>query len=191
MILFHLKKIILSLLILFILIFGAGQISMGAEPTADAFIVTLSIPESAGGTAPSGTSTFIIDAITKGGKIINRSIAGTSGATALRNTELTDGNFWFQLTGVSTPAGVTGGTTISNGDTFSSVTFEVRYWESIENTVAAIAAAQRITILGPIALSGNSRYATAFSPEALGYMGFEIITGVSAFGGVSAYAKAK
>lgn len=169
--------------IAFLLLMSTAVICFPYQALAEAkpFLITLSIGTD---TAPSGTSIFTI--YTRSDKLV--------GTDKLKNLEDTDANFIFQLSATSPYAGVShsGASVMSNGSNwYSGASITVRYMESLINTTDAFLSATRVNILDGVALSGETEIQIPFYPQAMGYLGFELLSGISGFSGITGYVQIK
>ncbi len=176
--------IFLFVLVLVLCLTSEGWSREGGFPTSQPYMITLSI--GGGGsnfqTAPGGVSPFTILGNPK----------HISGTTILKGLETTNGIAILQISFVSGYQVDSGNSIMSTGDDyFSSNNITIRYWESLLNTEDAIAGATRYNIISLPLGSGSTIVQVPFTPEAMGYMGFELVSGISPYSGITAYAKIK
>jgi len=153
------KKFLIGIIVFFLMSGVAGAkeftISIGASPTSDTV------------TAASGTSPMWVNYV-----------AGVS------NVYLGDsksGIYVVQLKNILSGLTVSGVSRAQGGDNSgTSVTF--RYKEYVVNTENHRAGAQTIDIWSGMLFSGHTPYQIRIWPEALGFIEFEIISGITPLG---------
>lgn len=133
----------------------------GTVSTIQAKEYFLTLADSGTTTVPSGVSEMEVNS----GVTYVKGLENFKGATCI--LQLTS------ISGLTVPRGAS-----NNWNTIDSgVTFTVRYKESIVRSLLPYA--QTTDIISGMALSGNTPYQVRFYPEAMGYIAFEFVSGIS------------